>query len=45
MATTSIPFWQFSLVSALGIIYECAVFAYFGRCVCGCVCVGGWEGG
>ena len=32
MATTSIPFWQFTVVSAVGIIYECAVFAYFGRC-------------
>ncbi|KAI7841423.1 hypothetical protein COHA_004818 [Chlorella ohadii] len=30
MATTSIPFWQFTVVSAVGIIYECAVFAYFG---------------
>jgi uncharacterized membrane protein YdjX (TVP38/TMEM64 family) len=30
MATTNIPFWQFSLVSAVGIVYECAVFAYFG---------------
>lgn len=32
MATTNIPFWQFTIVSAVGIIYECAVFAYFGRC-------------
>ncbi|KAL4428039.1 hypothetical protein ABPG75_002128 [Micractinium tetrahymenae] len=30
MATTSIPFWQFTIVSAVGIVYECAVFAYFG---------------
>lgn len=31
MATTSIPFWQFTLVSAVGIIFECSVVAYFGR--------------
>ncbi|KAL4858718.1 TVP38/TMEM64 family membrane protein [Chlorella vulgaris] len=30
MATTNIPFWQFTLVSAVGIVYECAIFAYFG---------------
>jgi uncharacterized membrane protein YdjX (TVP38/TMEM64 family) len=30
MATTSMPFWQFTIVSAVGIIFECAVFTYFG---------------
>ena len=30
MATTSIPFWQFAVVSAIGIVYECAVFSYLG---------------
>lgn len=30
MASTNIPFWQFTIVSAVGIVYECAVFAYFG---------------
>lgn len=30
MATTSMPFWQFFLVSAVGILFECAVFTYFG---------------
>jgi uncharacterized membrane protein YdjX (TVP38/TMEM64 family) len=30
MATTSIHFWQFTLVSAVGIIFECAIFCYLG---------------
>lgn len=30
MATTRIKFWQFTFVSAIGILYECAVFCYFG---------------
>lgn len=30
MATTSMPFWQFTVVSAIGIVWECAVFCYFG---------------
>lgn len=30
MATTSMPFWQFTIVSAIGILWECAVFCYFG---------------
>ncbi|KAL6769331.1 hypothetical protein ACKKBG_A30590 [Auxenochlorella protothecoides x Auxenochlorella symbiontica] len=30
MATTSMPFWQFTLVSAVGIIFECGIFCYIG---------------
>lgn len=30
MATTAMPFWQFTAVSAIGIIFECAVFCYVG---------------
>lgn len=30
MATTPIPFVAFTVVSAIGIIFECAVFCYFG---------------
>lgn len=30
MATTSMPFWQFSLVSAVGIVFECSIFCYIG---------------
>lgn len=30
MATTSMHFWQFTIVSAIGIVFECAVFVYLG---------------
>jgi uncharacterized membrane protein YdjX (TVP38/TMEM64 family) len=30
MATTSMPFWSFTLVSSVGIVFECAVFCYLG---------------
>lgn len=30
MGTTSMPFWQFTLVSALGIVFECSIFCYLG---------------
>ena len=30
MATTSMHFWQFTIVSAIGIVFECAVFCYLG---------------
>lgn len=30
MATTSMPLWQFTLVSSVGIVFECAIFSYVG---------------
>lgn len=30
MATTSMHFWSFAFVSAIGIVFECAVFCYIG---------------
>jgi uncharacterized membrane protein YdjX (TVP38/TMEM64 family) len=30
IATTSMHFWSFTIVSAIGIIFECAVFCYLG---------------
>jgi len=30
VATTSMHFWSFTIVSAIGIIFECAVFCYLG---------------
>lgn len=30
MATTSMHFWQFTIVSAIGIVFECSVFCYLG---------------
>jgi len=30
MATTSIHFWAFAIVSAVGILFECAIFTYIG---------------
>lgn len=30
MATTSMPLWQFTLVSSVGILFECALFSYIG---------------
>lgn len=45
MATTSIPFWQFAVVSAIGIVYECAVFVYFGSMADSIHAVVSGEGG
>ena len=30
MATTSIHFWSFAIVSAVGIVFECGIFCYIG---------------
>jgi len=30
MATTSMHFWSFSIVSAIGIVFECGIFCYIG---------------
>ncbi len=30
MATTSMHFWSFTIVSSIGIVFECAVFVYLG---------------